>query len=105
MAAFTTAQYYSASSGTGTNIPEYPTIKGIFADSGAWMQISAVAAPQSMDTITVEIPKSQVSMLVKKGDTIVYKEVNDYSMSVMTLSNLAPNQFRNSGVYRNKLNG
>ena len=69
------------------------------------MQVSAVAAPQSMDTITVEIPKSQVSMLVKKGDTIVYKEVNDYSMSVMTLSNLAPNQFRNSGVYRNKLNG
>ena len=41
-------------------IPEYPTIKGIFAATGAWMQALAVARKSDTDIVTLEIPKSQV---------------------------------------------
>ena len=101
----TTDQACSASAATGKAIPEYPTIKLILFFFGDWMQLSAAAAPRSMDTITVEIPKSQVAMLEKKGATIVDQGGNYYSVNVMTLSTLVPNQRRDSGVYNNKLNG
>ena len=104
VAAPTTAQAYSASAATGTAIPEDPNIKGIFSASGAQMQVSAAAAPRSMDTITVEIPRSQVAMMDKRGATIVNQGVNSYSMNTMTFSNIAPNQIRDSGAYNNNLN-
>ena len=68
------------------------------------MQLSAAAAPRSMDTITVEIPRSQVAMMDKRGATIVNQGVNSYSMNTMTFSNIAPNQIRDSGAYNNNLN-
>ena len=48
-AALTTAQAYLASYAIGKAIPEYPTIKGILSAAGAWMQVSVMAAPRSMD--------------------------------------------------------
>ena len=101
----TTAQAYSSSAATVTVIPEDPTIKGVFADSGARMQVLATAGPYSVDTVTAEIPKSQVATLDQKGTTIVDQGGNYYSMSAMTLSTLVPTQCRDSGVYSNNLNG
>ena len=46
-------------------IPEDPTIKGIFADTGDWMKISASANKSDTDIFIIEIPKSQVVMLDK----------------------------------------
>ena len=48
----------------------------VFASAGACMQVSASENPSSIDTITIEIPKSQVAMLAKKGATLVGHGVN-----------------------------
>ena len=104
-AAPTSYQTYLKSDATGTEIPEEPTIKGIFAAAGDGMQVPAGAAPHSMDKITVEIHKSQVTMLAKKGATIVNQGDNSYSVNFIMFSNLASNQGRNSGVYKNNVNG
>ena len=103
-AAPTTAQAYLASDTMGTAIPEDDTIKIIFAASGVCMQVSGAATPCFIDNITIEIPKSQVATIDKRGATIIDQEGNFCSMSMMTLSTSAKNQCRNSGVYRNKLN-
>ena len=47
------------------------------------MQVSADDTPLSMDTTTVEIPKSQVAMMDKKGATIVDQGGNSYPMNEM----------------------
>ena len=85
----TTPQAYSFSSYTCTatsTIPEYPTTKGIFAAAGDHMHVPDIAAPRSTDRIIVEIPKSQVAIMAKKGATIVDQGGNYYSMSVVILS-------------------
>ena len=64
-------QDHSALATTRTSIPKDPTIKGIYSDSVSWMQVSAAATHIAMETITIEIPKSQVSMLAKKVVTFV----------------------------------
>ena len=104
-AAPTTDKAYSTSTTTGKAIPEDTTIKGIFSAAGARIQVSADAALRSVDIITVEIPKSQVAILAQKGANIVYQGGNSYSMIVMMLSTLVPNQCCASKVYRNNLNG
>ena len=86
----TTSQDYSASAATDMTIPENSTIKVIFCAAGAQVQVSCPLAPRSMDTITVGIPRYQVAMLSKKGATIVNQGGNFHSMSVVTLSTLAP---------------
>ena len=37
--------------------------------------------------LQIDIPKYQVSMLVKRGDTIIYQGVNSYSMNALKISN------------------
>ena len=66
---------------------EYPIIKGIFDAAGACMQVSAAATKIAMDTITIEIPKSQVAILAKNGATFVVQGGNSYSMNAMKFSN------------------
>ena len=56
-----------------TSIPEDPTIKSIFATAGARMQVSAAATLSSINPITIEIPKSHMAMLAKKGATVIDK--------------------------------
>ena len=68
-----------------TYTPDYTTIKYIFAAKGAHMQVLSAATPSSIDTITIEVPKSQVSMLAKKGGTLIDQGVNSYSMNSLTL--------------------
>ena len=41
-----------------TSITEDPTIKSIFAASGARMQVSVATTQSAIDTITIKIPKS-----------------------------------------------
>ena len=54
-----------------------------------------------MDSITFEIPKSQLAMLAKNSATIVDQGDSSYLMNVVTLSTLA---LGDSGVYKNNLN-
>ena len=58
-----------------------------------------------MDTIIVEIPKSQLAILAQKVATIVEQGGKYYSMNVMEFSTLAPNQRRDSRGYKINLNG
>ena len=104
MYALTTSQAYLASAATGMAILEDPTSKVIFAAASAWIQVSASVALRSIYSIIIEITKSQVALLAKKGATIVDQGGNYYSMGVITLSTLATNQFHASGFYRNNLN-
>ena len=67
-------------------IPYYPTIKDIFSAAGAWMQVLASATTSDIYTVTIEIPKSQISMLAKKGDTLVDQGGNLYLMNALMLS-------------------
>ena len=80
-------------------IPEDPTIKGIFAAASAQIQAPAVAAPRSTDTIIVEVPIYQVSILYKMGSTIFDKGSNSNSMSVVTLAPHTPDQCRAGRYY------
>ena len=50
-------------------------MKGFFYAAGDWMQVSTSATQIIMDTITIEIPKSQVVMLAKRGILLFTKEV------------------------------
>ena len=50
------------------------------------MQVPAAATTSDTDTITFEIPKSQVVMLYKKGPNLVNKGSNSYSMNDLMLS-------------------
>ena len=87
------------------SIPEDPTIKGIFAAAGNWMQVSAAATPSDIDKITIEILKYQVTMLAKNGATLIDQVVNSYSMNTLTLSNCMFNEDVVSGSLNNKVNG
>ena len=71
MTAPSKVQYLSALANTCKVITEDPTIKGVFASSGAWMQASDASTQRYMDTITIDIPTSQVAMLAKRGSTLV----------------------------------
>ena len=64
--------------------------KGIFAGSSDWMQAPDAAAPYSMDSIIIEIHKSQVAMMAKKGANIVNQGDNHYSMIVVTIAPFEP---------------
>ena len=87
-----------------TPISEDPTIKGIFAAAGARMQVSAAATPSAINTVTINIPKSQVAMLAKKGATIVNQGGNSYSMNALRLSNIMFNEDGVNGSSNNKVN-
>ena len=69
-------QDHSASAATVMSIPEDPTTKGIFDAASAQMQVSASYAQSYVYTITIDIPKSQVAMLSKKGAALVDQGVN-----------------------------
>ena len=51
------------------------------------MQVSDAESPSAIDTITIEIPKSQVATMSKKGANIIDQRGNSYSMNALTLSN------------------
>ena len=70
---------------TTSTIPDDRIIKDIFAAEGDWMQSPNDPAPRSKDIIIVEITKSQVSMLAKKGATIVDQGGNYKSYCVDAL--------------------
>ena len=63
------------------------------------MHASAAVALRFTDIMIVEIPKSQVSMLAKKGTTIVDRGVNSYFMSAVTLAPCAPDKCCSSEDY------
>ena len=67
-------------------IPEDATIKVIFAAAGAQMQVEATTTTINTNTVTLVIPKSQMAMLAKKGDTIVDLGGNSYLMHSLMLS-------------------
>ena len=50
-----------------TSILEDPTIKYIFSATGNLMNVSDDTTPSAIVTIMIDIPKSQVAMLDKKG--------------------------------------
>ena len=69
------------------------------------MQVSDAETPSAINTITIDIPKSQVAMLSKKGDTIIYQGSNSYSMNALTLSKRMFHEDGVNGDYKNKVNG
>ena len=76
-------QAHSTLDNAGTEITEDSIIKGIFDAASALMQVQAADAHSATDTITMEISNSWVSMLDKKGATIVYQRGNSYFMNAM----------------------
>ena len=76
------SHYASATSA----IPEDPTIKDIFAAAGALMQVMEAETTRNTYTVNPEIPNCQVSMLFKKGATLVDQGGNSYSMNALILS-------------------
>ena len=50
------------------------------------MQVSETTTTSNTDTVNLLIPKFQVAMMAKKGDTIIYQGGNSYSMDVLMLS-------------------
>ena len=86
------------------SISENTTTKGILAAKGAQMQVSDTETPSAIDTITIEITKSQVAMLSKKGATIIDQGGNSYSMNALTLSNRMFHEYGVNGYYKNKIN-
>ena len=76
-------QAHSTLDNAGTEITEDSIIKGIFDAASALMQVQAADAHSATDTITMEISNSWVSMLDKKGATIVYQRCNSYFMNAM----------------------
>ena len=69
------------------------------------MQVPDAVTPNAIDTNTTKIPKSQVAMLSKKGDTIIEKGGNSYSMNALTLSNRMFHEYEVNGYYNDKVNG
>ena len=90
---------------TITNIPEDSYIKSISDSVVACMKVSAAADPCSTDRIIVEIPKSQVAIMAKKGTNKFNKGGNHNSVNVMMLFPCAPNQCRDSEDYRSNPRG
>ena len=78
----------SHSSSSTLTISYYTTIKGIFAAATARMQVLVVATTSDIDTATIEIPKSQVTMLSNKGDALIDQCRNSYLMNALILSGL-----------------
>ena len=74
---------HSNSASATSAILEDPTIKGIFADAGARIQVSATATTSDTYTITLVIPKSQVAMMVKMETPLVDKGGNSYSLNAL----------------------
>ena len=68
------------------DIQEDNTIKFIFSVAGAWMQVQATTTTSNTYTVNLLIPKFQVAMMAKKGDTIIDQGGNSYSMNVLMLS-------------------
>ena len=79
-------QVQSHSASAASDIPEDPTIKDIFASAGAQMQVLVTKTTSNIDTVTLVIPNSQVSMLAKKGSTLVNQGRNSYSINALMLS-------------------
>ena len=50
------------------------------------MQVPVTTTTSNTDTVTPVILKSQVSMLAKKGDTLVDQGGNSYSINALMLS-------------------
>ena len=69
------------------------------------MQVSYAETASAIDTITIEITKSQVTMLSQKGTTIIVQGGNSYSMNALTLSNRMFHEYGVNGDYKNKFNG
>ena len=67
-------QAHSASATTGTVINGYPTIKGIFAFVGAWMQVSYDATQSSMGTIPLRYLSTSFPCWPKRGILLLTKE-------------------------------
>ena len=60
----------SHSASATTSIAEDPTIKVIFSAVGNQIKVPAAVTPGAINIIRIEVTKSQVAMLRKKGDTI-----------------------------------
>ena len=50
------------------------------------MQVSATATTSNIDTVTLEIPKSQFSMMSERGANLVHKGRNSYLINSLMLS-------------------
>ena len=66
------------------------------------MRVSSDTTSSDMDTIMIEIPKSQLAMLLKKGSTLIDQGGNLYSMNALTLSNLMFHEDGVNGAPKNK---
>ena len=86
MVATPPAQVQSHSTSATSAIPEDTTIKGIFVAVGAQMRVLVAATKSDTDTVNLEIPKSQVYMMSKKGYNLVGQGGNSYSMNALMLS-------------------
>ena len=69
------------------------------------MQVSDAESPSAIDTITIEIPKSQVSMLTKNRATLIDQGGDSYSMNILTLSNCMFHEDGVNGASNNRVNG
>ena len=69
------------------------------------MQVLSAANQSAMGIITIDIPKSQVTMLAKNGATNVDKGGKSYSMNAMAFSKHKYCENINDGVSNNKFNG
>ena len=68
------------------------------------MRVSSDTTPSDMDTIMIEIPKSQVAMLLKKGSTLIDQGGDSYSMNASRISNIMFNEDGVNGASNNKVN-
>ena len=50
------------------------------------MQVSGAATTSNTDTVTLDIPKSEVAMMSKKGYSLVYQYRNSYLMNALMIS-------------------
>ena len=69
------------------------------------MQVSDAESPSAIDTITIEIPKSQVAMLTKNRATLIDQGGDSYSMNILTLSNFMFHEDGVNGASDNIVNG
>ena len=66
------------------------------------MQVSETTTTSNTDTVTLMIPKSQVSMLAKKGATLVDQVVNSYLINALVISD---HKYLDCGIYKPTSNG
>ena len=76
-----------------------------FSATGAQMQVSSASTQSAMDTITVDIPKSQVVILAKKGANLVDQGGNSYSTNAMPVLNRKSLKNSNDGASKKNFNG